>query len=122
MFLNSLFEISLVMFGILSSTQISDALNEIKIDSRPIVYALKNIMDRFYNNRTSVVFITMQSSQVNSGGLKPAEVAGEMIRINSNRISMTYVIENHMTMIHMQYPHTYNIFLVDSYESFRQVF
>lgn len=83
-------------------------------------HALENVMDQFYTKRTLIVFIAVQSSQIGNNGLKPIEVAAEMIRIKSNRIAMMFVIENHVT-VNQAYQRYYNVFLTDSYDSFRQI-
>lgn len=88
------------------------------IHSNTIVHALENVLDRFYTKRASVIFIAVQSSRTGNNVSEPIEVAGEIIRIESDRTSMTYVIEKHVTT--EAYQRYYNVFLIDSYESFRQ--
>lgn len=85
--------------------------------SQTMIHALENIVCRFYSDRTSTVFIMEQSSQANGGGMKPSEMVNELIR--RNRAELTYVIENRITVNHMQVCRVFNIFLIDSYESFR---
>lgn len=90
--------------------------------SHAIVNALENIMNRFYSKWTSTVFITQQSSLTiarNGYLTRPNEIAGEMMRVGSNHgFSVAYVIEN-CTQKNWSYHRFYNIFLVDSYDSFR---
>lgn len=112
-----------ILGGILLSVHLSETLltntDPAQIKSKIIIQALDNVMDRFYGRRTTVVFIMEQSTLTANNGLKPIEVAGELIRMQCNRTSMTYVIENHITLKQMGLQRFYNIFLVDSYESFR---
>lgn len=110
-----------VLFGIFLSVDCStEMIDPVPIESKVIVDALDNVMERFYKQRTTIVFLMEQSIlSVNSSGLKPIEVAGELIRMENNRISMTYVIENHITLKQTGYQRFYNIFLIDSFESFR---
>lgn len=97
----------------------SEMLDPSQIESKVIVEALDNIVERFYSRHTSIVFILEQSTLMTNSGLKPIEVAGELIRMESNRISMAYIIENHITLKLTDYQRFYNIFLIDSFESFR---
>lgn len=108
-----------VLFGILLSIDLSEMLDPARIESNVIVEALDNVMEHFYSQRTSIVFIMEQSTLSVNSGLKPIEVAGELVRMESDRISMTYVIENPITLKQMSYQRFYNIFLIDSFESFR---
>lgn len=112
-----------VFIGILPWVRSSDLMHPTKIHSKATVHALENILDRFYTKRTSIVFIAVHSSRTGNNGLKPIDVAGEVIRIESYRTSkrLTYVIEKHVT-VNQAYQRFNNVFLVDSYDSFRQVF
>lgn len=91
-----------------------------------IVRAMENIIGQFYSKQTSNVFIAFQSSQENNESSKPADVAEELIKLDSSKVSMTYVIESNSTINQMYltintHQRIHNIFVVDSYESFRQV-
>ncbi|XP_055325489.1 uncharacterized protein LOC129579433 [Sitodiplosis mosellana] len=110
----------LALVGILSSVHLLHIIPA-QIESKVIVHALDNVLDRFYSPRTSTVFIVEQSSLTVTSGLKPIEVAGELIRMESNRTSMTYVIENYIPLKKTAYQRDFNIFIVDCYESFSRI-
>lgn len=78
-------------------------------------------MRQFYGERISPVFIMEKSSHIVNNVLNPNEVVGEMVRIESNQIARTYVIENHISVTSTNYIRFYNIFFIDGYESFRFV-
>lgn len=112
-----LFEI--VVGGIFAMIPMVRTINP-KLDSQATVEALENIINRFYIDLTSTIFIMEQSSLTVWNGLKPNEIAGEMMRIGSKQFFMAYVIENSIrTNIHLSYHRFFNIILVDSYDSFR---
>lgn len=106
----------------MSTVHLSE-IKPVEIESKVIVQALDSVLERFYSPRTPTINIIVEqstSTMVNSE-LKPIEVAGELIRMESNRTSnrMTYVIENHLAMKKPAYQRSYNIYVIDSYESFR---
>lgn len=76
-------------------------------------------MNRFYTKQTTTIFITVRSTETVKNGWKPMEIAGEIIRIGSNHTSVTYVIENNATFVFPRYLRTFNVLLIDSFESFR---
>lgn len=82
---------------------------------------MKVILDRFYLKETSTVFIMTKSSLANSPNLKPNEIVGEIIRSN-NQVSMCYVLEEHLVNNSEVFNRFFNIFVVDNYDSFRQIF
>lgn len=84
-----------------------------------IVHAMQSIVNRFYTKHTPTIFITVRSSGTVKNGWKPEEIAGEIIRIGSDHTSMAYVIENNITSIFERYNRRFNVFLIDSYESFK---
>lgn len=110
------------MVGIISSVHLSE-IKPIETESKVIVQALDNVLERFYSRRTPTINIIVEQSTLTTvnSELKPIELAGELIRLESDRTShrMTYVIENHLAMKKPAYQRSYNIYLVDSYESFR---
>lgn len=82
---------------------------------------MQNVLNRFYNERTMTIFITEQSAPVTTrSSLQPLEILGEMIRIESKQAAVTYIIDNNITRYTGQ-SRLFNIFFVDSYESFRSV-
>lgn len=93
----------------------------VHIDSKAIIYAMDNIMDRFYSKQTSTVFMMEQSSLAVSRNLEPEGLVDELMRIrNNDDISMCYVLESHIERSIEIYKHRFfNIFVVDSYDSFR---
>lgn len=78
-------------------------------------------MSRFYNRHTSNIFITEQSTRTVHSGFSPREISSEILRTGSNQMAMAYVIENHIKLNRMKYYRVFNVFLVDSYESFRYI-
>lgn len=99
---------------------LSELLDPAQIKPTIIIAALGNVMERFYSsNKTSIVYIMEQSTLTESNGLKPIEVAGEWIRMERNRILMTYIIENHVISKRTSYKRFYNIFIIDNFESFK---
>lgn len=90
-----------------------------QMESKVIVDALDRVMERFYCQRTSIVCIMEQSTLTTNNGLKPIDVAGELIRTENNRTLMTYVIENRVALKRTAYQRFYNIFIIDGYESFK---
>lgn len=87
------------------------------IDSRIIVRALENVINRIYTQRTTTVFIVVQTSFHKSNVLTPKETAGEMLRFENNNVLFGSIIENNVSL--MVYHRFFNIFLIDSYDSFK---
>lgn len=109
----------LVIVGILSTIQLCMALHPSQMYSSTIIHALENVLDRFYSKITPTVFITVASSLIaNKYGPKPNELVGDIMRLKSKRSSMAYVIGN-QTIHFSRSPRVYNVFIVDSYDSFR---
>lgn len=109
-----------VLGGILSVIPESKTFDAVPVESNAIVHAMLNIMNRFYTKHTSTIFITEQSlSLALKSGSKPLEIAGELIRIASQQAAVTYVIDNNVIFAHRRYNRLFNIFFIDSYESFR---
>lgn len=88
--------------------------DSVVIDSKILVKALDNVISQFYSKRTSNIFIAVRSS-LNKSKLTPDQMAGEILRNNKNVIS--FIIENNVTI--RKYERFFNIFLIDSYESFK---
>lgn len=80
---------------------------------------MNNIMDRFYNGQARTVFIMYQMSLTSGHSPNPIEMAGEVVRFERNRISMLYMIEDHVTANEARYHRSHNVFIVDSYDGFR---
>lgn len=87
--------------------------------SSTIIHALKSVLDRFYRNASPTVFITAQSSLTKSNGPNPYEMAGDIVRLKSEQITMAYVMGNKIPNHYSRSPRFNNVFIVDSYESFR---
>lgn len=105
--------------GICSSIRTTETLDPVDVSTPAIVRAMENIIDRFYRIRTKKLFIMEQTSVSMSHGPSPIEIAGEIVRFEREHLSMAYVIENHTSAQFGSYHRFFNVFLVDSYESFR---
>lgn len=99
----------------------SAALQPLQMESMATVHAIQNIVNRFYSMYAPTVFIMEQSLRTKSVSSQPCELAGEMIRIGSEQSSIAYVIGNEITLNQQKRPRHFNVFFIDSYESFRQV-
>lgn len=88
------------------------------VESKALTRALEDILERFYSKHTSTLFVRMHSSLSVRDNPDPNEIVNEMIR-NQNQISMCYVIESQSTIHDEMSNRFFNIFVVDSYESFR---
>lgn len=100
----------------------SNTFEAFPVESKIIIHAILDIMHRFYTRHTSTIFITEQSlPSAMRNESNPLEIAGEMIRIASEQASMAYVIENNVTLAYEKSNRFrfYNIFFIDTYESFR---
>lgn len=100
------------------------ALHPSQSYSSTIIHALENILDRFNSKIASTVFITVQSSLAKSNGPNPYEMAGDLMRLKSEQITMLYVMGNevHYNKTPVRYSRSlrfHNVFIVDTYESFR---
>lgn len=113
------FSYSIAVIGILSTIQLILALQPSQKYSLTIIHALENVLDRSYGKSTSTVFITVESSLTKSNGPSPYEMAGDVMRLNSERITMAYVMGNKIPARYSRSPRIHNVFIVDSYESFR---
>lgn len=102
----------------LSGTGISDAVS---IESKPLVHAIQNIMNRFYMKHTTIIYITEQTTLATRNGLKPRDLASEIIRFVSEQAAMSYVIDDNVTLADRNFNRLFNVFVIDSYESFRYV-
>lgn len=112
------FYLPIVLSGVFSSICFSDILVSIKSDSSALVYALENVITRFYSKQTSNLYIAVHSSWTENNDLKPIDIAAKMIQIQSNRTSiMTFVIGDHIEFDEIKF---YNLFVIDNYDSFRQ--
>lgn len=114
--LNNSLAVGPVMF-----VYVSAATNLVKHKSDVLVHAMGNIMNRFYNKQTNTIFILHQSSEAapKTYELKPLDVLGEIIR---NEEDLAYVVEEHTALHSIGYSRSFNIFIVDNYNSFRQVY
>lgn len=111
--------ISVVIGGILSSNSISIPINSTYANSEAMIHALQYILNHFYCKHTSNVFIMVQANQTSiNDGLKPLELASELIRIESSQMTCSYVIESNVTARQNIYQRNFNIFFIDNYESF----
>lgn len=111
--------ISVVIGGILSSNSIPIPINSTYDNSEAMIHALQYIVNHFYYQHTSNVFIMVQADQTSmNDGLKPLELASELIRIESSQMTCSYVIESNVTARQIIYQRDFNIFFVDNYESF----
>lgn len=97
----------------------AESLQPLNNESKSIVYAMQNIVDRFYSEYSSNVFIMEKSNQTIKHDLKPIDLVGELIQIGSDHTSITYVIETNGTFVFQRYNRAFNVFFIDSYESFR---
>lgn len=101
-----------------------ETISAVQVQSKALVRVMEYVMEHFYSKRTSTVFITQQSSMQASDHMKPIEMVGEMVRTESDGIPMAYVIEDHIKVDNDTdyfFHRFFNIFIVDGYESFRQV-
>lgn len=95
------------------------AINPSQKYSSTIIHALENVLDRFYENTTPTLYITAQSSLSKINGPSPYEMAGDIIRLKSKQITMAYVMGNKIPDRYSRSPRFNNVFIVDSYKSFR---
>lgn len=80
------------------------------IESSALIHALSNIMYRFYFKQTTTIFIMEPST---------SDIVDAMIKSQHDQTVIAYVIESQITVNHNIVYRTFNIFLIDSYESFR---
>lgn len=109
----------LALFGILSTIHLVAAIQPSQKYSSTIIHALETVLNRFYRTTTPTIFLTAQSSLTKSNGPNPYEMVGDLMRLKSKRIKMAYVVGNKIPDRYSRTPRFHNIFIVDSYESFR---
>lgn len=107
----------LVISRVLLFITICESFKPVELSSSSIVQATMNIVDRFYNQQSSTVFIMYQTSLAFAHSPNPNEMVGEIVQFVGDRISSLYVVESHASE---QFHHrNYNVFFIDSYDSFR---
>lgn len=107
-------KLEIIVLGLIT-TPTESLIQPIKADSRMLAHAMQNIINRFYSKHSSTVFILEGCNQA----LQSKELLGELTLIGSDRVSITYVIENNVTTNPEILLRHFNIFVVDSYESFK---
>lgn len=109
----------LALFGILSTIHLVAAIQPSQKYSSTIIHALETVLNRFYRTTTPTIFLTAQSLLTKSNGPNPYEMVGDLMRLKSKRIKMAYVVGNKIPDRYSRTPRFHNIFIVDSYGSFR---
>lgn len=102
-----------LLIGNCESSIVSEfALNEIDANGKMLINAGRKILQTFYMHETSTVFITI-SSEMNERN----EIFGEIIK--TDQLLITYVTEESEYVNDELHKRFYNLFIVDTYESFQ---
>lgn len=88
-----------------------------------LVQAMQNILESFYFQQTSTVCITQCSNlnRKNRTGPNPYEFVGQLARIKSEKLPITYLIEDDEKLNGEKHRRFFSIIVVDDYDSFRHV-